>query len=520
MTVLSVEEFSSSSSSSSRGSSTTSVGISRSSRGSEGVAIVDGGSNRTLSRLNLDFAEPEEGPRVRLCAANGSVPESGFVGALRSNSLGLSAAVFFPALPVARIISSRELNLAMWSVHLCPGRKWLESHLARETIRPHESKGLPTCRFEFRARRLADSLDEDLASANSGTSSFLCKRALGSTALPRACFSSSEPLVREVAGPASADCLLSKLALHRLLGHFYSPEVKLGEFACPDCCLGKGEKVSPAKVRPMGSGFGTGFGECSDLVPLRQLDADFYGPIRPKSVRKCAMSLVFICDAVSFVWLYPIRHRDEAVETADKLVEELRASDGLDASDLFVQCVRSDNEIAVRGGQWLKALRELRISPTFATPCNPSVNGVTERWMGSFGSNLRTVLVGVDPLLRCYAGEFLAYVWSRISRKYSRASSFDGLAPLQARERRRTRAAGADRDAIADAMRRQREEWLLGLRRFGCLAFVLTRPRELLPKAVPGRKKAVFPGFRSLNSACAFGSCVGDDRCKLSVLAR
>ena len=135
--------------------------------------------------------------------------------------------------------------------------------------------------------------------------------------------------------------------------------------------------------------------------------------------------------------------------------------------------------------------------------------------MGSFGSSLRGVLFEVDPLLHCYAGDFLACVWNRISRKYSRAPPLNGLAPLQAREqRKRTRATGANGDGGADAMRRRREEWQSGLRRFGCLAFVLIQPRELLPKAVPRPTAAVLLGFRSLNSACVFGSCVQDDRCK------
>ena len=63
-------------------------------------------------------------------------------------------------------------------------------------------------------------------------------------------------------------------------------------------------------------------------VPLRQLNADFYGPLE-ESVRGYRVLLVVICDAISHAWVLPIRHRSECVQEIKKLISGARAVDSV-----------------------------------------------------------------------------------------------------------------------------------------------------------------------------------------------
>ena len=93
---------------------------------------------------------------------------------------------------------------------------------------------------------------------------------------------------------------MTKLEIHRRIAHLSVPSLQ--KINCPDCMITKGgtqgynaERVEEQKIP----------------IPLKRLNTDFYGPIRPMSIRGMKMILVFICDAIAHVWCIPIRHRDE-----------------------------------------------------------------------------------------------------------------------------------------------------------------------------------------------------------------
>jgi hypothetical protein len=52
------------------------------------------------------------------------------------------------------------------------------------------------------------------------------------------------------------------------------------------------------------------------------------------------------------------------------------------------------------------------------------------------------------------------------------------------------------------------------LRRFGCLAYVVSEPRAEIGKLSPKRVATVFLGFAKKNSAWLFGRYIADERCR------
>ena len=61
----------------------------------------------------------------------------------------------------------------------------------------------------------------------------------------------------------------------------------LGKVQCPECKEAKGKHGSFAKDRPE---------QHKVPIPLRQLNTDFYGPIKPVSIRNMNIFLIFLCD--------------------------------------------------------------------------------------------------------------------------------------------------------------------------------------------------------------------------------
>ena len=202
---------------------------------------------------------------------------------------------------------------------------------------------------------------------------------------------------------------MTKLEIHRRIAHLSVPSLQ--KINCPDCMITKGgtqgynaERVEEQKIP----------------IPLKRLNTDFYGPIRPMSIRGMKMILVFICDAIAHVWCIPIRHRDEQTQIAYDLITSVRSTDAKDSVEKVIEQVRSDNDRVFRFGKWQPTLRKLSVAPLFSVPYSPSLNGVVERFMLTLGSGLRQKLVGVDLRLWCYQQEDHEYCWNRVGRNYPR----------------------------------------------------------------------------------------------------
>ena len=53
--------------------------------------------------------------------------------------------------------------------------------------------------------------------------------------------------------------------------------------------------------------------------------------------------------------------------------------------------------------------------------------------MRSFQGSLRATLRSTDRAIACYAGEFVAYNYARLPRRFARRPEWNGLTPYEAR---------------------------------------------------------------------------------------
>jgi len=438
--------------------------------------VLDSASTHYISSKAEDFSWISDYCNVKINGCGGDLDHGkpvAYFGKLKDNTLGLQDAIYFEHLPssIGRIVPTKDLRAQSWGIHLLPGENtsYIESQLSgvRIPVRHPHTHGLPEISFEFGKQRVVG------------------------------CWlTESDPT--NICGGVSAN--LTKIEAHRRDCHFHIDGIKVH---CPDCDLAKGKKCSFIKLRAP---------QNTTSTPLKQLDADFYGQITPESIRRCKFLLVFICDAIAFAIVIPIRHKDEAPEQLRNVVQKLRAADSKDLSDKVVHVIRCDNEPVLRSKEWTKACQELMVKEQHSIPYCPPGNGVVERFMDTLGQGLRVNMVGVDDRLWCYCAQFLADRWNQLPRKnYTRAPEYNGLTPLQAR--RRSIKSGTEVDEQQDP-EEEVEFWRERSRRFGCLAFVMVQPREKLPKAQPKFRKMVYLGFSRKNAAWLFGCYTKDDRKK------
>ena len=434
------------------------------------IGTLDSAASHYISKVESDFEWISDRVGVKLNAADGKVDEGApcaKVARCRPNRLGITAGIYFSRLPssVTRLISTGGLRADGWTNHQEPGENtsYLSSDRADDRIpMRYEDNGFPMVTYEVGVPRR---IECPVASIN-------------------AC------------GGVNAVVMVTALQKHQRLGHLSLPGRKI---KCQECDLAKGSKTSFRKERP---------DRHKRDTPLYQLNTDYYGPMTPESIRGCTMFMVFICDAVSHVWVFPIRHKNECVEICKKLVEQIRAKDGKDLHEKVVHIIRSDNEPVLRSSELNDALDKLGVVLGHSVPYSPQMNGVIERFMRTFGNGLRAILIYVDRRLWCYAGEFLAFCWNRVPRDYSRAPKYNGKTPIQAVKMRDPEAIESAADNVAtDGTGRH-------LRRFGCLSYVMMQPRESVKKLSPKYQKMVFLGYsKSNNSAWLFGGFLKDDRC-------
>ena len=428
-------------------------------------AILDSGATHTISTIREDFCKIAPRPTVSLTAVDGKVANGecvGYIGTLKSNNLGLKSAIYIPDISIGRLLSTSQLLEAGWEVVLRAGRgeSHLKSQISGEIFPVSSTGGLPRVDWRF------DSPSTDAA-------------------------------VFAVTGRKAN----TKLLEHRRGGHLSQPSLRV---QCPDCIVAKGGKTGAAELRSP---------SYCNTVPLQQLNMDFYGPLE-KSIRDFRVLLVVICDAISYVWMIPLKQRSECVEEVRKLISSVRATDSKTVGEKVVHVVRTDNDTVFRSREWGLMLEKLCVSEVHSVPYTPQMNGCVERFMRTLGEALRANLNGVDKRLYCYAAQYIAWAWNRTPRTtYSRSPEYNGCTPFEAR-RRRTEGTtpGSLHATMTSAVDEKAERWDPIKRRFGCLAFILIQPREKVAKLQPKWRKAVFLGYSEKNSAWIFGCYTEDSR--------
>ena len=174
------------------------------------------------------------------------------------------------------------------------------------------------------------------------------------------------------------------LDLHRRIGHLHVPG---NEVECPERMEAKGQTKNVRRYREP---------EHETPIPLEQLNADFWGPINPTSIRGNKLLFVMVCDASSYVWVLPLETKDMATAAVEQILDGISCRDAIFVGHRVVQRIKTDNEPAVRDGPWQKALKSRNVEPTHSAPYIPQQNGVVERMMRTLGSNMRSMMNGVD----------------------------------------------------------------------------------------------------------------------------
>ena len=225
--------------------------------------------------------------------------------------------------------------------------------------------------------------------------------------------------------------------------------------------------------------------------------------------------LVFICDASGYFFICPIERKSDNVETLDKLVKTLRAEEAILINEKVVHIIHSDNEPVFRSSAWEGTIQSLSLRESHTIPYTPWKNGVCERFMQSLGAGLRAMLISVDSSLWCYAAEYFGQIWIRRRSK-------TGVSPMERKiEYKRLREVSESMEKDWDRLEMDGPEsenvgfsHASRVRRFGCLAYVVSEPRAEVGKLNPKRVATVFLGFAKKNSAWLFGRYIADERCR------
>ena len=113
--------------------------------------ILDSGATHTLCGSRSDFKWIEPTPSVEVAGIDGvvSTTPTGSIGCLKHNTLGLSRAVYYPALGEKRLISVSDVNEQGWAVYMDQKesaikrgggkrRIWWQNNLPRINLFPFE----------------------------------------------------------------------------------------------------------------------------------------------------------------------------------------------------------------------------------------------------------------------------------------------------------------------------------------------------------------------------------------------
>ena len=506
-------------------------GVSLPSVGAQGeAAVVDSGCTKLISRLDRDFEQVSTRANCKIRGVGQGGYMDGFSGRLRPNNLDVADGIYAPGLPVDRLFSVRRLNDVNWRVVF--GAVGERSYMVRvatgeEIEIVYDSVGLPLVKFQILGGEPAymglEVLEAENLNGKSGIGELIEifkdefekeKGIENQTEFGNQHehgnlieFENETEIGTQTQSQTEfedAYCGLTRLEKHRRCGHIFIEELK--GVKCPECLEGKTLRKGGQSLRPE-----------QDKVdkPLFQINADYYGPL-VDSVRNCCLHLVFIDDAISHVWTFPIRYRSDAYECLEQLVGEVRAKDSKDLQEKVIYVLRSDNDSVFRSEKWQKLLQTLRIAESHSIPYTPWQNGVCERFMGTHGRSLRSVMCGVDARLHCYGGVYIAYCWNRIPRNYSRAPRFNGLSPKEARMARLHD--DVELQKVKDS--KQHREWQGAFRRFGSLAYIAQEPRDKIKKLESRWIPVVFLGFSVKNGGWLFGRYVKDDRTSSSIMWR
>ena len=121
---------------------------------------------------------------------------------------------------------------------------------------------------------------------------------------------------------------------------------------------------------------------------LERLDADLHGPIQTPSLSGSVYALVMVDEFSDYVWVEPIKSKDEAANKIKKLVKRLHSQFGV-----YPARIHTD-----RGGEFMsnelqEFYEEVGIKSTQAPPYTPQLNGRAERMNRTLITKTRSMLL-------------------------------------------------------------------------------------------------------------------------------
>ena len=204
---------------------------------------------------------------------------------------------------------------------------------------------------------------------------------------------------------------LTKLAKGGLINSFdYDPSMEIG--FCETCIGGKHQR----------SPFSTSSTRCKE--PLGLVHSDVCGKMSAVSLGGAEYFLTFIDDNTRYVWVYPLKHKDEVFDRFLKWKALVEKSSGRK-----LKVLRTDNGGEYTSTKFEEYLKAEGVSHERTVPKTPEQNGVAERQNRTLVETTRSMLLD-SKLPHKFWAEALstaAYLRNRCPTK-----AIDGMTPYEA----------------------------------------------------------------------------------------
>ena len=247
---------------------------------------------------------------------------------------------------------------------------------------------------------------------------------------------------------------LQKLTRNEMVDNFdYSPS-NAPEFC--EACVGGKHHRSP-------------FQTCTGIQskePLDLVHSDVCGKLNTKSLGGAEYFLTFVDDKTRYVWVYPLKYKDEVFDGFLEWKALIEKSSGLK-----LKAIRTDNGGEYTSKKFESYLKSEGIRHERTVPKTPEQNGVAERLNRTLVEMVRSMLIDANLSHKFWAEALstAAYLKNR-----SPSRGLEGITPVEALTKRKPK--------------------VDHLRIFGCDAYVHI-PKDERNKLDSKAKKTIFMGY-------------------------
>lgn len=406
-------------------------------------SIFDTGANTMMSKCKSDFVEMTD-KTLKVHGISGFT--TSILGKLKPNKLGLTHGYYDPNLPLKRIIPYNAIR-KRFDCYLSDQRSSLVNHQENIIIHLQYMQGIPYV------------AEHDLFTKGTAYANSAAKR---------------------------RDIQVSKLKLHRRLGHWHSKNCRV---KCPECAQIKGGAISHKSERDV---------ETRVNNALELLTGDYVGPF-PDSMQGNKTLFLIKDDVSNWTKSLPLSSKPELSSKLNKLLPSLQSKYSRHHEDKVVRFWRTDNEPVLTDVRIAGTLDANLIEPLPGSPRNPEHQGVIERHVRSMTDTMRATLMGVDHRLWDRCAEFCADTWNELEHNTPRMPGWSSGTPSDILDDRR----GYQKPSTPEIDK---------FRRFGCLTYF--KKRTAVGKLEPKFYKGVYLGRAPEKNGHLVGTYTSDKRTK------